>query len=195
MRVSIQNNFPQMRGRLERFKLAARTTYREQMTGAIERADRNVRRMTPRSTGRMASGWRHKVIGGSAKGRVAVAGWVSNRFAEEDRFNYRRRRTHVDFSDLSSREIGQRQETVPTDGKVVLAVLEYGSRPHLIRPLSETGLLTFRGERGWVSTRLVTHPGTRAHGMIRRARVQLAMDIRLINRAVCREARRIVLGR
>ena len=84
-RVGLQNNIPEIISRIERVKWAVRTEYKKLFTGALEQTQTELMRTTPKRTGRMATGWRKRVIGGSPKGRVAMAGWVFNHWAEKGR--------------------------------------------------------------------------------------------------------------
>lgn len=67
---------------------------------------------------------------------------------------------------------GARGVTVSTKNAVPYApYLEFGTRPHVIRPKSPGGLLRFFwGKAGkWVALRKVNHPGNRTYNFLRRA--------------------------
>lgn len=56
------------------------------------------------------------------------------------------------------------------DGRDLAAILEAGSRPHIIRPKKVGGVLAFVARSGdLVFTRLVQHPGTRAYRIMETA--------------------------
>jgi len=209
--VVLKNNIPEIAERLDRLLWAVESKYPEKMKNALEVARSRVQRRTPMDTGRMASGWRLRVMGGSKKGRVAVAGWIENHYAGRGRFRYKSRAFKARFTRLSTGRINTRSTRVKTDGRVVLRSLEYGARPHTIRAAHVTkkgkpGFLAFRvmgtgSARAGSQTdetifvREVEHPGNIAYGMIRRTRADLLRDAKRVNRDTRRTLQRIWTGK
>ena len=63
----------------------------------------------------------------------------------------------------------------------VLTFLEGGTKPHKIlpKPGNASGLLVFKGDFGWVSSRGVDHPGTRPYRMVELSQTALQFNLRL----------------
>jgi len=199
VRVAIKNNFARIASRLRRIEVAAKSQYTQEITTLAKGIEQMLERETPSRTGKMASGWTSRVIGGSPKGRVPVAAWIWNEWAEKKRQKYGSRDFAIRFTNLETGRINTRRTKVKTDGATVLRVLEYGSTPHMIRPAHATakghpGMLRFEVDGETVFARSVMHPGTRPYGMIRRARRDARKKLRQINEKVARTARQVLTG-
>ena len=150
MRAGLKNNIPEIKSRMARVAWATKAEYRERCDKALRDIRDYLMRMTPKSSGKMASGWQYRIIGGSKKGRAAVSGWIWNHWAEKGRWRYQSRSftSHANystFSQTSARSGAQmsskkgdwalksRKLKIKTDGRTVLKVLEFGSQPHTIR--------------------------------------------------------------
>ena len=215
MRAALKNNIPVFRSRMSRVAWSIKADYKEKATNALEKSASNLRRTTPKNTGKMSNGWKARVIGGSPKGRVPIAGWVFNRWAEGSRWRYGARDFAARFTNLETGRINTRRTKVHTDGRTVLRVLEFGAAPHTIRAAHVTkdgkpGFLRFVS-RNWgtgstragsqigseqeVFVREVQHPGSKPHGMIRTERAVFRKRIKRINTEVDKVAQRVIDGR
>ncbi|NIT56084.1 MAG: hypothetical protein GWN00_07550 [Aliifodinibius sp.] len=179
------------------------------MQQALRKSLRLIKARTPKETGRMASGWKLWELVGSPKGRVPYAARIYNVFAETQRWRYKTRKFAARSISLETKRVNTKRIAVRTDGRLVLRVLEYGSRPHLIRPAHVTkkgqpGYLAFKpriggrsgalGTGDTVFTRLVRHPGTKPYGMIRRTQINLEKDVRKINLDFAKHAEMLLAG-
>lgn len=200
--VALQNNIPVIKSRIKRLQAAAATDYTPRMQKATRWALRLLKGRTPKATGRMAEGWKLWEMTGSPKGRVPYAARLYNVYAEGQRWRYSSRRFAARSTNLETRRINTKRIAVRTDGRLVLRVLEFGSRPHIIRPAHVTasgkpGFLAFvpRGGSQTVFTRMVRHPGTKPYGMIRLTTANLKGRVRVINKSFGQHAKRLLAGR
>jgi hypothetical protein len=76
------------------------------------------------------------------------------------------------------------------EGKKIIEVLEYGSRPHIIRPKYKQVLHFYIGNDE-IFAKEVHHPGTKAYMMLRRASIILDRAIRHIGKAALDELTKI----
>lgn len=133
----------------------------------IEPAVEQVRDLTPRSEGRgsqkggqhLQDGWTYKTIGGGGKARAPVMFVIWN--------NLTHKRTGDPRTRALLRNVGGEQKNY-----TLLAVIEYGSPTHKIRPVKAKAL---RFETGGevVFTKDVDHPGTRSYAPVRLTRLWL----------------------
>ncbi len=178
---AISHNIPEIKDKLERLRKLATGSgnFQDVMVKILNRSLRTVKRLTPVSGGKFRAwtrqlmgrndkhvrdGWTLRIIGGSGKDRVPVVGYIFNKF------------THVIVEGGLAPKEDARLKTA-TGGKknyTVLEILEYGSKPHVIRPVKRKFLRFDTGGKT-VFTKEVHHPGTRPYGMVRvtRARTRL----------------------
>lgn len=58
------------------------------------------------------------------------------------------------------------------------AVLEYGSRPHIIQPTGGKKALHFKNKNGdWVFAKIVHHPGTKPLAIMRKAALKVQKQV------------------
>jgi len=212
LQALLQNEIPRIRSRLERVLWSVQTQYPQKIKGAMHETRNRVAARTPKSTGKMASGWKVKLYGGGPKSRVPVAGRIYNEFAHGKRRLYQSRKFKARFTKLSTGRINTKSTTIKTDGRTVLRVLEFGSSPHIIRAAHVTksgkpGFLAFTPwttgssragssmSGGVVFARVVRHPGTKPYGMIRWGRAHLRESVRKINAETGAQAKAIMAGR
>lgn len=211
MRACLQNNIPEIAERVERVAWAVRTKYKQKATDALEATRGDLLRNTPKATGKMASGWRLRVIGGSPKGRTPIAGWVYNYWAEGGSRRYASRKFAARSTNLRTGRINTRRITLKTKGEKILRILEFGSQPHTIRaahvtasgkpgmlriPVWTTGSARAGSQvQEFIFRRKVEHKGTPAYKMIRKARLALRKRIRVVNRQVALVPDRVMRGR
>ena len=223
MRACLQNNIPEIAERVERVAWAVRTKYKQKATDALEATRGDLLRNTPKATGKMASGWRLKVIGGSPKGRTPIAGWVFNYWAEGGSRRYASRSFTAYARDFRTGQlmkggsrrgegpVAPRKMRIKTEGEKILRILEFGSQPHTIRaahitakglpgslriPVWTTGSARAGSQvQDFIFRRKVQHPGTPAYKMIAKARLALRKRIRLVNRQVALVPDRVMRGR
>lgn len=63
------------------------------------------------------------------------------------------------------------------DDPPILKYLEFGTKPHEIKPIAVGGVLTFKTKSGnWVSTKKVNHPGNPPYAMVSRTREKYQMQ-------------------
>lgn len=139
---------------------AAYSTARRGRRGRINRAFRNA---VNARRGHLADSWRLRIIGGTPKSRTPVLGVVYN---------------NDTTSALGAKKPGAllRRADGSTDGTTLLEVLEYGTTPHAIVPVRARALAFVAGGE-MVFTRRVSHPGTKAYGMIRATRVWMTESL------------------
>lgn len=64
------------------------------------------------------------------------------------------------------------------DDPPILKFLEFGTKPHEIKPIAVGGVLTFKTKSGnWVSTKKVSHPGNPPYAMVARTREQYSSQM------------------
>ena len=172
---TIKHNIPEIRDKLERIKklMTGPRSYRRDILNQLDWARKNLVRTTPKSDGsgsqvggkHLNSGWAVHTIGGKAKSRAPVLGVVYNKFVNDAAGRVK------ESAWLSSKRDRASVEAT------ILHVLEYGSRPHTIRPVDARALRFDAGGR-IVFTKLVHHPGTKPHGMIRVTRSKFTRRMR-----------------
>lgn len=156
-----------LRGKAAELRRIAATTKALLTRGVVnigEAAARRVSELTPRSDGpgpHLADGWRAKVDDGENGITVRVTN-------EDPRAN-----DPIELADGTPAPY------------TLLQILEYGSRPHEIRPARGDYLVFFSRLLGrMVYAKSVQHPGTRAYSMVGITRVQASADMaRLLDAA------------
>lgn len=78
--------------------------------------------------------------------------------------------------------------TVISGSSPLMSYLEYGTRPHLIRPKNKRALF-FTVQSNQIFAKLVRHPGTRPYGMIAAAQGVLEEDVKRIQGIVTKAVR------
>lgn len=201
VRAGLQNNIPEIISRIERVKWAVQSEYSSLFKGVLEQTRTELTQTTPKRSGRMATGWKVRTLGGQPKGRVAMAGWVYNYWAEKGKGRYQSQVFAGRRRDVDSGKLLRKGSKRKIDGALILRILEFGSRPHTIEAKHQTkagrpGMLAFVPSEGGetVFVRKVEHPGTSPVGMIRQARMHLRDRMRKVNLQVARVPQRVMRG-
>lgn len=173
---AISHNIPEIRDKLKRIKilLGSKPTWQDDMVNQMQKSVRDLRRLTPRSEGigsqeggrHLATGWMLHTIGRGGKDRIPVFGIVYNDFTHEPTGEVKE-----GAGKFYGIGIGVQRMTL-------LHYLEYGTRPHVIRPVDKEYLHFTTREGDEVFTKRVDHPGTKPYGMIRVTRAKLKMRMR-----------------
>lgn len=189
--LAIKHNIPEIKNKLLRLRALVgespnlQDDIRKQMMNAV----RMVNKLTPKSVSmgsqtegkkkksypaHLADGWTLHTIGGSGKDRVPLVAIVYNKY------------THDITGKLLHKGKLKNAYGQARDYSL-LEILEFGSRPHVIRPVGGFGLsgkakaLHFFTRSGTeVFTKVVHHPGTRPYGMVRTTRVKLQYWLRAL---------------
>jgi hypothetical protein len=154
---------PRLKDRLQHIRKLVDAGFYEDALSVGTRVAEFLQRNTPRSGGpgsqggeHIADGWEVESIGGK---RMSGRGFLMVVFNK--------------FTTTPAGEILPSAQLVTAKGKqpyTLMHILEYGSRPHVIRPWKKK-VLRFMGVGGkWVFTKQVDHPGTTPTGMIRLGR-------------------------
>jgi len=169
--LGIKHNIPKIRSKLERLKKLVSEEHpnvQDDFMNLVEKAQRQVKRLTPRSEGgpavkkagktsneHIANGWTIRRIGGTGKDRVPCFAILYNRFTHKQNGEVRAGARLPGKCGVGKREYS------------LLEVLEYGSPAHPIDPC-KAKFLHFVGDDGEeVFTKHVDHPGTKPYGMVR----------------------------
>jgi hypothetical protein len=184
------SGIPQIRNRFKRAQFFAQTGMLEKLEEIADRTLESIQKKTPRSADivnlHAADGWFIKKFGGGAKGRESFLAVIDHPWNEN---KVKQTRTPA--------EGGPTRTVVVNDGDhSLLATLEFGSKPHLIRARTALNVrgrgrkrpgLTFKIDGKWITVQEVDHPGTKAHAMVR-------VSVALANRSVKRMITTILKG-
>lgn len=189
--LTIKNNIPEIKDKLLRLRtlISVSPNYHDDLRKVLRNATKQVTKLTPKSTSagsqtagpkrksypdHIANGWTLHTIGGSGKDRVPLLGVVYNRY------------TH-DIRGKKLHKAKLKNATGLSKDYTLLEILEYGSRPHIIRPVAKIGfgrkakaLHFFTRSGAEVFTKIVHHPGTKPYGMVRTTRVKLKFWLRAL---------------
>jgi len=183
--LTIKHNIPEIKNKLLRLKtlIGEHPNFQDDIKNQLEKARKLVQKKTPKSSGsgsqvagtkkkpypgHLAGGWILHTIGGSGKDRIPLLGVIYNKYTT-DMTGKTLHRAKLKSGSGQAREYS------------LLQILEYGSRPHVIKP---RGGFTLAGRRAKalhfvtkegaeVFTKVVHHPGTKPYGMVRITRAKL----------------------
>lgn len=155
--------------RAERFAPLFSSKYSEAKKGRRARVNRSFRRAVGKEGKHIADGWTLRTIGGNAKSRTPVMGVIYNEMTHRPTGEIK------PGAFLTTASGSQRKYTL-------LHVLEYGSRPHTIRPVNARVLHFYLDDGTEVFTpNPIAHPGTKPYGMVRITRAWLRTAFRRHN--------------
>ena len=187
---TVKHNIPKIKDKLKRLKvLTGSGSWQAEIVQMMGRARVDLFKSTPRSVrkkqeafymgrkkksgkGRIkvkikkkkfrfhiGDGWRLHVIGGGGKDRVPVLTVVYNTFTHDSAGRPKKK------AFLGDKEI------------TLMDVLEYGSKAHDIEPVKAKFLSFIAKDGTRVFTKKVSHPGTKAYGMVRIVREKLIREM------------------
>lgn len=185
---AIKTNIPQIRNKLKRIQALVKNKpgWKNDVRGVFEDVRDYVAEKTPKGGGsqkggqHLADGWTLRTIGGSAKGRIPLLGFVYNKFTHK---------LKPPGAPRAGALLASKRDRATHD-YTLLECLEWGTRPHDIVPV-DAEVLRFEASDGEdVFTRHVDHPGTRAYGMVRKARKYARRRLRKLGKVWRRRVRR-----
>lgn len=207
---SVETNIPAIKDKLLRIANLVDGGYQKDARSVMQAVLKRVKMATPRSksTGstkvrktksrrggqrHLREGWKLRIIGGGSKDKVGMLAVIYNDFTHDPAGRPKRGAL---LKDAAGR---QKDYTL-------LDILEYGSRPHVIRPSGGfkwrrdsrgrmrytssgkgSNVLVFEVGGQVIFARRVSHPGTPAFGMVRLGRVYMVRRLKRLNRQWARK--------
>ena len=176
MQVTAKVSIPhskKLKNRLTRIRLLVDGGWQKDVLKLLDETETFLIDNTPRSDlvgsqsgNHLADGWTLHTIGGKAKDRESFLAVIYNKFIMT------KSGTILESAWLKVKGVKQNY--------TLLHILEYGSKWHYIGPWKKKALHFFSREGKEVITKKVRHPGTKAYGMVRKAKARFFLRMNVL---------------